>query len=122
MLFRYTARPVGPRLATLFRAPVLTQPFQSRTFSLTSRRFSQEDEQPQEQPQAQQHQIPHLQPPWQVADLKKWEREAFAKFGSDYLKEVSTQERSSALHGSTKRMRLAKRLERELGPNWFVSF
>lgn len=64
---------------------------------------------------------PILEPPWELRSLRAYEREAWEKYGPDMLDHLSSSGRQSSLRRATLRAESARKYERELGPNWYVS-
>ncbi|PSR82248.1 hypothetical protein BD289DRAFT_483990 [Coniella lustricola] len=62
---------------------------------------------------------PLLQPPWTLANLRKWEQEAYKKHGPNYVEKLSRKEARAAWDAARRRHNTAKELSAVLGDQWY---
>lgn len=65
------------------------------------------------------HGIAHVPAPWRVSDLKSEEREAFEKYGPNYLEFVGNRFKRQAMRTAERRAKQTEFYETNLGPNWY---
>ncbi|CAN8103385.1 unnamed protein product [Discula destructiva] len=63
--------------------------------------------------------LPNLSPPWKLRDLSKVEKEAYEKYGTNYLEHLTTRQQTEARNAHRRREKCAKLREAELGPQWY---
>lgn len=60
-----------------------------------------------------------LFPPWQICDLNKREREAYAEYGDDYIEHLRPHDKVRAIQNKVIRQELAQKYRDVIGSDWY---